>query len=351
LDISVVISTFGRATKLAQCLRSLAAQTMDQVRFEVLVGFDGPDEQAARMAEDVWSDERPQSLRLVPCPRGGANITRNRLLELARGRYAVFLNDDVIADRQLLELHLREQEQWGGEAGGVVGAGAMIVGTAPWRIFEDDTLFDRAVRESSMVFFYEQMLEMGDGGERARHGPRHDWGYRHFWTLNASAPLEPVRSVGGFLAAPLGYGHDDIELAWRLRERFGMPVYFRPEARVVHDHRYQPGEVLQREFRLGRASWHYAALNPPFARELFGRDVRSEEELAYSREFVARERSAAERIEASFVQLPRIPASAIEGPHAAALVRIVYQQHLLLKRWYWRRGLLDAAHEEAGGGS
>lgn len=358
MEVSVAVPTHGRPTKLAQCLRALAAQDLEQSSFEVLVGLDGPDEHAALIAADVWSEERPESLRIIECPRAGANATRNRLIEAARGRYLVVVNDDVIPAPDFLRMHLQQQ------ASGIASfpGGAMIAGYSPWRLFDDDTLFDRLIRETSMVFFYDQMLEPEENhpapGAQSRtsqtenkDAPRpplsrrtaeHDWGYRHWWTLNASVPLQAVRDVGGFQSVPLGYGYDDIELAYRLHERFDMPVLFRPAARAVHDHRYQPREVLEREERLGASAWRYAEANPAFAMSLFGRDVRSKEELAYSREFVHREAELAQRLETSFLAMPEISASAVAGPHGAALVNIAYQQHLLLKRWYWRRGLLSA---------
>jgi GT2 family glycosyltransferase len=341
MDISVIIPTHARAAKLAQCLRALAVQTLEQSRFEVLVGLDGPDQDTELMAADVWLDERAESLRVIECPRAGTNATRNRLLAAAQGRYALFLNDDCVPMPDFVAVHLHEQETAAGHGG------ALISGYAPWRIFRNDTLFDRIVRETSLIFFYDQMFEPGT--DAPRFGPGHDWGYRHWWTLNASAPLAAVREVGGFLDAPLGYGYDDIELAYRLCRRRGLAVLFRPRAVALHDHRYDPREILDREFRLGQAAWHYAKTNAEFAASLFGRDVRSEEELAYSREFILREQDLAERLETAFIAMTGIPGEAVDqgasegGPHAGSLVNLAYQQHLLLKRWQWRRGLLEAS--------
>lgn len=350
MDISVVIPTYGRAAKLAQCMRALAAQDLDQSRYEILIGLDGPDQQSALMAADVWTDERQESLRIIECPRSGANATRNCLLGLARGTYAVFVNDDVIPGPDFLKTHLGEQEaiaQSGTPA--ARHGGALLCGSAPWRIFDNDTLFDRIVRDTSMIFFYDQMYEPKQPGEDEaappvpRFPPDHDWGFRHWWTLNASAPIEIIREIGGFLKVPLGYGYDDIELAYRIQERFNIPVLFRPAARAVHDHRYLPAEVLDREHRLGQSAWHYANLNPPFAQQVFGRDIRTKDELAYSREFVSREAGLMARLEPVFLHNPEIPASAAAGPHGADIVTLAFQQHLALKRWYWRKGLLAAA--------
>jgi hypothetical protein len=181
-----------------------------------------------------------------------------------------------------------------------------------------------------------------------KHGPHagqanHDWGFRHCFGLNFSAPLELVRCVGGFTAFPMVYGYDDVELVFRLRQAFGTPVFFRDRASVVHDHRYSARDIIDREFNLGRAAWMFAHSNPLFGVAIFGRDIRSRDEVEYSRAFVEREARSATRLCQSFYGLEDIPAAAVEGPHAAGLVNLLYEQHLLLKRHSWRRGLLAAA--------
>jgi hypothetical protein len=67
--------------------------------------------------------------------------------------------------------------------------------------------------------------------------------------------------------------------------------------------------------------------------------------VRYSRLFVERERGVAERLEREFLGLADIPAAAISGPDSARLTRLIYGQHLSLKRWWWRKGLLEAASQ------
>ncbi len=327
VDVSVIIPTHLRPAKLAACLRALAVQTLEA--YEVLVGLDGPDPQSQEAAAGAWGGGSGE-LRIVACERQGYNGVRNELLRRARGRVMVSMNDDVIAVPGFLRAHAQSQRAAGAR-------GAVVSGYSPFLRFPGETLFDVLARETSMLFFYDQML-----GDRAK-GEDHDWGFRHCWGLNFSAPTAAVREVGAFTAFPLCYGYDDIEIAWRLRERYGMPVLFRPGARAEHDHRYGPRDVLEREHKLGGTAWRFAGVNPGFCREVFGRDIRSKEEIEYSRAFVERERKTAERLERSFLGLAEVPASAVHGEHAAEMVELVYEQHLLLKRWWWRRGLLEAA--------
>ncbi len=329
MDVSVIIPTHGRPRKAAACVAALARQTLSPDRFEVLVGIDGADPETERAVHEAWAAGPPQKLRVVSCARSGPNPVRNRLLPLCRGGTLVLLNDDVRPDPDLLAVHHREQRR-----SAESGRPAVIVGSSPWARPPADRFFDRLVRETSMVFFYDRMDDAD---------PDRDWGYRHAWSLNLSMPTAAAAGVGGWAPVHLEYGHDDIEMVWRLQRQSRLPVLYRPQAQALHDHRLDCRDYLQREFMLGRSAWLYARRNPDFARDLLGRDITDDAELAYCRAFVDRERPAAARILTSFERLAGMPASVADGPDAATWVRIAYEQHLPLKRWMWKAGVLSAA--------
>lgn len=337
MDVSVVIPTFDRPAKLGACLRGLGAQTFDARRFEVLVSVDGPDA-GERDAPGGGID-----VTVLTGPRRGPAAARNRAIVKARGSLLLLLNDDVVPAPDLIARHAEAHERRRAEGARTgredLKRPAIVLGSAPWVVHQPDRLFDRLIRETSMVFFYDRMGGAGPEGA----DPGRDWGFRHAWTLNLSVPTMVVREAGGFSESLPSACYEDLEWAWRVRERFGSPVLYRPDARVEHDHRYEPAAYLQRERTLGADALRLAAASPACARAVFGRDVDSPDELAYSRAFVDRERCAAERLELSFLALADLPASAIDGPHAARLITLIYEQHLLLKRWHWRQGLLEAA--------
>ncbi|MEM1184180.1 MAG: glycosyltransferase [Planctomycetota bacterium] len=321
MDWTVIIPTRGRPTKLAACLRALGNQK-EAPGFEVLVSVDGPDGGEGVVVDDLGAACGARVM-FSDVAQGPASA-RNRAFESARGRWTLLLNDDVVPAPDLLARHAAARGE------GVVGGDDMVLGSAPFKVEPHDRLFDRLIRETSMVFFYDQMTD---------DDPSRDWGWRHAWTLNLSLRTEAVREVGGFTDALPGAAFEDIELAWRLRERFGSRVLYRPGAVVEHDHRYEPAGYLKRERMLGRDAWALAGANATCALELFGRDLHDPSEVAYSGAFVDREASTAARAEAVFCSLADLPSGAIDG----RVVPAVYQQHLLLKRWWWRFGLLEAA--------
>lgn len=335
---SVLIPTFNRPRAAAACVSALARELPRDA--EVLVGIDGPDDGTVASAADAWRSRggSPDRLRVEPGPRAGQASVRNRLLPLARGRTLLFLNDDMIPAPGMIDAHLDAQDRARAER-----RPALVIGDSPFVVPADDRLFDRLIRETSMIFFYDRMNSPEARREREAGADR-DWGFRHAWLLNLSAPAELVREAGGFTVFPSTYGYEDDELAFRLAERFGARVLYRPDARADHDHRYDPDPYLVREFKLGYAAIGFARTTPECARAMFGRDITSEAELDYARLYVANERAACARALDSFRTLARIPADAI-APERDDLVRVIYQQHLPLKRWMWRAGLIAARED------
>ena len=336
--VSVLIPTHHRPARLAALLRALAGQTLARDAYEVLVGFDGPDSEAAKVGLTAWREAGGGEIKAIECPRCGQAAVRNRLLEVARGETLVFLNDDMVPDAGFLAAHARAQ------AAAREGrrTGAIVVGASPWVRHADDRLFDRMVRETSMVFFHDRMDAPAARADRER-----DWGFRHAWMLNLSMPRDLVREVGGVTVFPSTYGYEDDELAFRMQRAFGVPVLYRPEATALHDHRLTARAYLEREYKLGYAALGFAKTTPECAAALFGRDVASSEEAVYTRQFVKRERGGASRAVAPFLETESLPASTVDGPHAAELLALAYGQHLPLKRWVWRSGLLGAIEGES----
>ncbi len=334
-EISVIVPTRDRPAKLAACLRGFMGQTLAPDRFEILVALDGTDHESERAVAEIAAGSRVP-VRLIPCDRRGIAHAKNELLGAARGRFVLSINDDILPEPTFVEAHLLAQR----EALCAHKHGAMVLGATPWLIRQPDRLFDRMIRETSMVFFYDRMAASPHATDRS-----HDWGFRHAWNMNLSFPRDAALEAGGYTVFPDPIYYEDLELAFRLGRCADMPVLFRPRAVAVHDHRYEPTGYLAREEVLGRTAFGVAQRSPDFARELFGRDITAQAEIAYSREFVERERPLADRLRETFVRTAAEPANARVG------VNTEYEHHLPLKRWHWRVGLLRAVdgirHDDA----
>lgn len=334
--VSVIIPTRNRPEKLRACLDLLAGQTPDTPAFEVIVSLDGPCDASTEVCEQSRTG---LELTLVKSPRQGIAVAKNHAIERSRGKFLLFINDDVLPDRSFVSAHAAAHTER--ESAGHVEA--MVLGHSPWVTPAGATLFDRLLAQSSMVFFYDQMIT--EAGEPLAAADR-DWGFRHAWNLNLSLPASLVREVGGFCPAIANCCYEDLELAWRVNRAraSGVPVLFRPAAKAPHDHRYTPDGYLEREYRLGYAAYGFAKASPECALEVFGRAIDAVDELAYAARFIAHEQGAEGRILESFQALAWLPAEAIgEGETARKLLKLLEQQHLMLRRLAFRRGLVHAA--------
>jgi glycosyltransferase involved in cell wall biosynthesis len=100
---SVVIPTFQRRDVLVGSVLALAHQE-DAPTFEVVVVVDGSTDGTRAALQAI---ETPFPLTVVEHENVGLAATRNRGAALARGRFILFLDDDMEADPHLLREHQR----------------------------------------------------------------------------------------------------------------------------------------------------------------------------------------------------------------------------------------------------
>lgn len=337
--LSILIPTRGRPAKLRACIKGLLAQDVAPGSFEILIGVDGGSSSEPEHVEDVIEAhmQRFGGTR-VPCrvfelPRRGPAATRNALLSHARGATVLLLNDDVVPEAGCVRTHLESQRELS-----AAGKVAMVLGAAPWKVHEPDRLFDRLIRETSMVFFYDQMVGA------AAADPSHDWGFRHAWTLNLSMPTRALRDASGFDASLPAPCFEDLECAWRVNKKSQAPVLYRPGAIVLHDHRYEPLDYLAREVRLGHDALLLAHNAAECAMEVFRRDVAGAEEVEKCVKDVERDGPHARGLARSFLALADAPAGLVrERTTPTSGIGAIYQHHLPLKRWLWKVGLVASA--------
>jgi glycosyltransferase involved in cell wall biosynthesis/peptidoglycan/xylan/chitin deacetylase (PgdA/CDA1 family) len=206
-EISVVIATYNRASRLDRCLAALEKQTLDPERFEVVVVDDGSEDATQAL---LAAYDGPLHLRSERQANRGAGAARNRGIEIAAAPYCLFVDDDILADPRLVEEHLTGQL-----AGEIVGIGQLRL-----RI---------SGRGGLVAYFGEWWREHYRRLDEGESTPA-------FWDCfsgNMSAPTSVLRSVGGFderLARS-----EDVELGYRL-ERAGLRMRYLGRASAEQDH-------------------------------------------------------------------------------------------------------------------
>jgi glycosyltransferase involved in cell wall biosynthesis len=105
-DFTVIVPTHDRRPYLERALDSLALQTYPAARFEVVVvASNCHDDSMAAVGRRVAA--APYALRVEEETRPGPAAARNHGIRVARGRWLVFLDDDMAAAPDLLAVYHR----------------------------------------------------------------------------------------------------------------------------------------------------------------------------------------------------------------------------------------------------
>ena len=227
IELSVVIPTYNRVERLRFCLEALAGQTQSASNFEVIVVNDGGKDDTERMVSGL---NVPYALRIVHQKNQGQNVARNFGVEFAQGLYCLFLDDDIIADPELISehsnLHRRNK--------GVVGIGQMSLRfsiSTNWFL----NTYARGWRKH-----YEDL-------NQGRHHPN----WLDCYAGNVSIPRSVFLDVGGF--APDIRRNHDIELGYRLQQ-YGLRFVYLPNA-IGRQDEYKEVHELIVDLEKAGAAW------------------------------------------------------------------------------------------------
>jgi len=227
LDLTVVIPTYNRLDTLRHVVPSLLAQTLAPQRYEILVAdshsSDGTAEYLAEVARD---DAR---VRHLPGPYSGRAMARNAGVEAARGRVVMFTDADIIASQDLLALHLAHHRD--GAQIAVVGMELQVDSLADYERLRDEPMQRRPLHPMS----------------------RKKLSWLYFLTGNASVKKRDLDRVGRFDENFTGYGHEDLELGYRLQAA-GLTIVYEPKAVDYHWHPVPYDEQKQKMELAGRST-------------------------------------------------------------------------------------------------
>ncbi len=188
---------------------------------------DGSSDGTVAMLEGL---ETPVPLRTIVQENAGQHVARNRGLESARGAVCLFLDDDILAEPDLVGEHMSLHRRHGP----AVGIGRLSI-----RIPEGS---DWVVRMNARS--WEDHYAGLD-----THGRKPSW--MDAFGGNLSAPTSLLRRIGGF-DPELRRSHD-IELGYRL-ERAGAETIYVGSA-IGHQDERKGFAELARDFEWAGAAW------------------------------------------------------------------------------------------------
>lgn len=243
-EFSVVVPTYQRRDLVIALMRSLAVQEGD-VSFECIVVSDGSTDGTAAALRAL---QLPFPLTVIEQANGGASSARNHGARAARGRYLLFVDDDMEAHPHLLLEHLRSYRE---------GAD-VVVGHLPLHPNAPDTLIARGVAEWTEG----RRARLEAGGQLTLHD---------ILTGQISLPKALFTELNGFdgrFTEGGSYGNEDIDLGSRLLQR-SAKIVFNPAAVTWQNYVVGPEQYLKQWQDMGKADVAFARKHPDQAEALF----------------------------------------------------------------------------------
>lgn len=237
--ISVVVTTYNRADLLKKVLLSLAAQTLADEDYELIVVDDGSTDATSAV---IKSMQKLVSLRYVYQPNSGLASAKNHGLFCCRAPIVLFLDDDDIADQSLLDQHLAAHRLHPDPNIAVLGHTTLARGLA------SDPLMSFVTGVGGHLFSYNHIPST----------PLLD--YTYFWGGRTSSKRRYLLSHGVFNPV-FRFGYEDIELGYRLNSH-GLHVVYWPLAINTMIRKVSLQRFLRRCFRQGQSACRFLSLYP-----------------------------------------------------------------------------------------
>ena len=104
MRISVIIPTYKPQAYLWECLDSMVAQTFPKEEFEVILVLNGCTEPYKSDFERyIFTKMAGMNVQFIHTEQGGVSNARNRGLDVAKGEYIAFVDDDDYVSPAYLE--------------------------------------------------------------------------------------------------------------------------------------------------------------------------------------------------------------------------------------------------------
>lgn len=240
-EISVVVPTYNRLDTLAHVIPTLLAQDLPASDFEVLVCDSNSTDGTKEYLAGVHA-EHP-NIRHLPGAYTGRAMARNAGIDAAQGDVVLFNDSDILASPDLLSRHLRHHREQAKIA--VVGLEVQV------KDLED----------------YAYKRDHSEARGFLHKATRKTLPWLYFLTGNASVRREDLLRVGKFDEDFTGYGHEDLELGYRLG-RAGITILYEPNAVNYHCQDVPHDDQKEKMKLAGRSTVRFYRKHPDFTVQL-----------------------------------------------------------------------------------
>ncbi|MGA9825331.1 MAG: glycosyltransferase [Methylocystis sp.] len=314
IEISALLPTRNRAHFLPKVLEGLERQSLDRARFEIVAVDDGSSDETPQILE-AWRDRLP--LRIVRQNHAGISAAKNLSVFMAQGPILVFLDDDDVAEPDLLVAHLAAHIAYPDPAIAVLGHTRLKAELATIPVMHHVT------EVGCQLFSY--------GGMKAGQL----MGHTEFWGGRTSCK-RGFLLLRGVFHPDFRFGCEDIELGWRL-SRAGLKVLYEPRAITVMIRSLSFDDFCLRSYRQGRSQYFFSELRAePEIRAYCEIDVAANAWARSRRDYASILRKArqldrlAQLWQSAHIEIPPVLQSALET---------AYREAFFLSR---AKGIVDA---------
>jgi len=232
MEVSVIIPTYERGRLLIECISSLIDQDFSE-NYEIIIVDDGS-------KNNIINSNilRNKKIKYVKIKHRGPASARNHGIEMARGKYIIFLGDDIIADRELIKAHYMflEKESYN----------VSSLGNTLWH-------------KSTPNFKFSKVLRLV-GVEDTPPKNEEDCGFFSFKTSNIAIRrswLLNERFDENFPYAAM----EDNEIGYRLYKK-GLRIKFNEKAVAYHVHEYTLSHLKKKAWETGYSIGYFLAKHP-----------------------------------------------------------------------------------------
>jgi len=211
VKICVVMPTFNRLSTLREVLPSLRAQSLSPSDYEIILADSESTDGTAGYVDELNAAGGAQ-IRHLPGSYSGRAAARNAGIAAARAPLVMFTDADIVASPDLLERHVNGHANATTRTA-IVGCELQVSSLADYRAQRDDPGLRRPLHPAT----------------------RRHLSWLYFLTGNASVRRDDLAAVGGFDEDFTGYGHEDLELGYRL-QKAGVELRYDPLAVNYHWH-------------------------------------------------------------------------------------------------------------------
>ena len=323
--ISVIMPTYNRSYDLARTLRAYEQQ-LGGSEFEVIAVDDG----SSDATHQVLSSYQPRRYRLRVEhleKNSGPAAARNRGMALAQAPLVIFVGDDILPDRYLIEGHITAHRLYSSEQ-------AAVLGKVAWpNDLPVNTLMAHIDGIGAQQFSYHYFKD----------GETYD--YRHFYTANLSLKRDFLLSEDKGFDTGFPYAaFEDVELSYRLAKR-GLKIYYASALLGQHYHYHTIWTFSTRQYRAGLMACILVEKHPEIREMIMGRGWQIRNFQFNTRSLITRRRS---------VQ-PAQNANSLEDEllHSLSLYEWTASPHLdrvyieVLKYFYYKGLIEGTTHDPA----